>query len=450
MKSLRYQKMYRWLLAYVGCLLLAGLVLDDPRNIPAGLWTILTTEDSLITDYVAMAGPGAALVNAALVTLVSVGLLRLSEEPLNGYVLVEIGLMSGFALFGKNLLNIWPIFLGTWLYSRYRREPFSKYVSVALMATSLSPVVRFLWLSEGCLAWTAGLLVGALIGFVLPPLSAYTFRIQNGMNLYNMGFACGLLAMILVPVMASLGHSPSTALYWATGYDLPFGIALGVLCALLILCGLLACGKPVWAVWAGDRRLLQTTGRAPSDYLRMFGVAPVLVNMGVNGLIGMAFILATGGDLNGPTIGGILTIMGFSAFGKHAGNITPVMAGVFLGSIFMQWSLNDCSVQLACLFCTTLAPISGHFGWPFGVLAGFLHSSVVLHAGTPVEGINLYNNGFSGGIIATVLYPVLTTVFRHRNPVLQNEDYFEALEEDSPIVPPPPHEEEEAGTEIDA
>ena len=131
----------------------------------------------------AIAGPGAALVNAALVTLVSVGLLRLSEEPLNGYVLVEIGLMSGFALFGKNLLNIWPIFLGTWLYSRYRREPFSKYVSVALMATSLSPVVSFLCLSGGWLGWTAGLLVGALIGFVLPPLSAYTFRIQNGMNL---------------------------------------------------------------------------------------------------------------------------------------------------------------------------------------------------------------------------------------------------------------------------
>ena len=49
-----------------------------------------------------------------------------------------------------------------------------------------------------------------------------------------------------------------------------------------------------------------------------------------------------------------------------------------------------------------------------------------------------------------MLYPVLTTVFRHRNPVLQNEDYFEALEEDSPIVPPPPHEDQEEGTEIDA
>ena len=42
------------------------------------------------------------------------------------------------------------------------------------------------------------------------------------------------------------------------------------------------------------RRLLQTSGRAPSDYLRMFGAAPVLIN-GVNGLIAMGVILLTGG-----------------------------------------------------------------------------------------------------------------------------------------------------------
>ena len=81
--------------------------------------------------------------------------------------------------------------------------------------------------------------------------------------------------------------------------------------------------------------------------------------------------------------------MGFSAFGKHARNITPIMLGVVIGGVFMHFDINQSSVQLALLFGTTLAPISGYFGWPFGIVAGFLHSSVVLHAGTPVEGINL-------------------------------------------------------------
>ena len=227
--------------------------------------------------------------------------------------------------------------------------------------------------------------------------------------------------------------------YWAEGYNVTLGVLLGTLCLILIVAGFFFSGRPAWAAWAGYRRLLLTTGRAPSDYVRMFGLAPTMINMGVNGLIGMAFILGTGGDLNGPTLGGIFAIMGFSAFGKHARNIVPIMLGVVIGGFFMRWSINDSAVQLALLFGTTLAPISGYFGWPFGIVAGFLHSSVVLHAGTPVEGVNLYNNGFSGGLLAIVIYPLLTEAIRHREPLLLNKDYFDNVEHDEPIIPPPTH-----------
>ena len=105
----------------------------------------------------------------------------------------------------------------------------------------------------------------------------------------------------------------------------------------------------------------------------------------------------------------------------------------------MHWSLDDPSVQLACLFCTTLAPISGYFGWPYGLLAGFLHSSVVLYTSSPVAGMNLYNNGFSGGLIAIVLYPLIIDVAQHRKPVLQDRDYFQPMAHDEPIGPPTPH-----------
>lgn len=435
---MRYKRMYPALLAFAGALAAMGFLLDDPRNILPGLWKIIITEDSLITDYVQLAGPGAAFVNAALVTAVSILLLWLAKDPINGYTSVEIGLMAGFALFGKNIVNIWPIIFGTFLYAKVvRREAFGKYASVSLLATALSPVVSYVALDNGWGNPFWGAMVGILIGFVLSPLAAYTYKIQNGMNLYNMGFACGLMALILVPVMSSMGAEPTTAHHWAVGYNLPLGLFLSLLCAALIVAGFFFSGRPAWAAWAGYRRLLKTSGRAPSDYLRMFGASPVLINTGINGFIGMGVILCSGGDLNGPTLGGIFAIMGFSSYGKHMFNIVPVMAGVLLGSIVMSWHINDSAVQLAVLFCTTLAPISGHFGWPFGLLAGFLHSSVVLHAGTPVEGMNLYNNGFSGGLIAIVLYPLITAIFRHRKPTLQDEDYFDVFEDDSPILPPP-------------
>lgn len=436
----RYDAMYPLLWLYTIGLFLTGLLFSPPSQLIRGLYTILTTEDSLISDYVLIAGPGAAFVNSALVTAVTLLLLKRSGDPFNGFSLVVVGLMSGFSLFGKNLMNVLPILLGTWLYAKSRREPFGRYLPVSLLATALSPIVSYLFLAHDWCYPALGILVGVLIGFIMPPLSAYTYKIQNGMNLYNVGFASGLMAFILVPLMTSLGATPTMQILWARGYNLPFGLSFFVLCLLFILCGLFSSSSSVQAVLRNYLRLLQTSGRAPCDYLRMFGSGPVLINIGINGLIGMTFILASGGDLNGPTLGGILTIMGFSAFGKHAFNIIPVMIGVFLGSLVMQWSLSDPAVQLACLFCTTLAPISGYFGWPYGILAGFLHSSVVLYTGTPVAGMNLYNNGFSGGLIATVLYPIIIAVFQRRKPILVDQDYFDTLEHDEPVSPPVPHE----------
>ena len=434
----RYEIMYPILLGYAALLLVAGLLMGDPRHALEGLVTIVRTEDALITDYVLVAGPGPALINSGLVTLISILILHASHIPYNGMSSVVIGLMSGFSLFGKNFVNIWPILLGTWLYAKSRKEPFGKYASIGLMSTALSPVVSYIALDNGWGTLEAGILTGIVIGFLMPSLSAYTYKVQNGMNLYNVGFACGLMAFICVPLISSLGADPTVHYRWAKGYDALFAPALTLFCLGLIFSGLFLCRKPVWAAWAGYRRLLQTSGRAPSDYIRMFGPAPVLINTGINGLIGMVFILAVGGDLNGPTIGGILTIMGFSSFGKHAGNIIPVMAGVFLGGLVMHWSLSNSAVQLACLFCTTLAPISGYFGWPYGVLAGFLHSSVVLYTGSPVAGMNLYNNGFSGGLVAIVLYPTIIAIARRRKPTLQDEDYLDTVEHDEPVTPPEP------------
>ena len=68
--------------------------------------------------------------------------------------------------------------------------------------------------------------------------------------------------------------------------------------------------------------------------------------------------------------------------------------------------------MLATLFGTTLAPISGQFGWQWGIVAGFLHSSAALTVGFNHAGLNLYNNGFAAGIVAAVMVPVIIAVKR--------------------------------------
>ena len=431
---MRYKHIHLGLLAFALLMIVTGLVFGTPSDILPGLYRIIITEDTLITDYIEIAGIGAAFINAALVLMISVGILVLSKDVVNGFTIAECGLMAGFALFGKNIVNIWPILLGTWLYARFRKERFSKYVGVGLLATSLAPLVSFVALyKDNPLYIPLGFLVGVVIGFLLPSLSAYTYKIQNGMNIYNVGFACGILALILVPLLQSAGMEIGQVHYWATGLNLPFGIMLGVLCLVFILLGSFLCKRPPKEAWRQYFRLLKTSGRAPSDYLRMFEEAPVLINMGINGIIATAYILLTKGDLNGPTLGGIITIISFSAYGKHAFNIVPVMAGVAIGGSLMRWELSSSAMQLAGLFCTALAPISGHFGWPYGLLAGFLHSAVVLYAGIPASGMNLYNNGFAAGILAIVLFPTITAIAKHRKPVLQDYDYFDVFESADPV-----------------
>lgn len=409
-------------------LVLFGFFQDTPAEIFQGMRIILTREDVLITDYIAIAGMGAAFVNAGLVTIISVLLLKLVRDPVNGATLVTLGLMAGFSLFGKNILNIWPILVGTGLYAVLKGETFAHHINLALRATCLSPVVSFLAVRYS--PWL-GVLMGVIIGFLIPPVAEHAHRVQNGMNLYSLGFSCGLLAMMLVPAFKAFGLEPQSAHYWSAGNNKLLGLSLTALGLFFIILGLARGPRKVLKkYWA----LLHTSGRMPSDYVRTFTPGPVLVNMGVNGLIATGYILLTGGDLNGATIGGIFTIMGFSGYGKHAFNILPVMGGVLLGSVTNHVELNNSSLQLAGLFGTTLAPFAGVFGWPFGVLAGLLHSSVVLQAGLPLEGMNLYNNGFSGGLIAIVLYPILTSLVKRRRPVLLEEDLFAMFDEDAPQV----------------
>ena len=63
------------------------------------------------------------------------------------------------------------------------------------------------------------------------------------------------------------------------------------------------------------------------------------------------------------------------------------------------------------------SPVLGWFQiWFFravvlvGVLAGYLHSSVALNVGIVYGGMNLYNNGFAGGIVAIFLVPVIQSI----------------------------------------
>ena len=95
---------------------------------------------------------------------------------------------------------------------------------------------------------------------------------------------------------------------------------------------------------------------------------------------------------------------------KHIGNVWPILAGVFLANLLNVHELNATTALLGALFGTTLAPIAGFYGPIYGIVAGVLHMAMVSNISYLHAGMNLYNNGFSGGFIAAALVPLFDMI----------------------------------------
>jgi hypothetical protein len=401
--------------AYAAAFVGFGFLVDGPAAVARGLVTILTTRDALLTDYFGIGGIGGGCVNAGLLTLCACFVYYKAGAKMTGAAVACLFLVLGFALFGKNLLNVWGIVIGVWLYSRFKGETFATHINTAFFGLALSPIFsEILFSSTLPLGVRLPLAVATtlVMGFVLAPAAAQLFKAHMGFSLYNMGFTAGLVGTLVVALYKSYGFVPDPVFVWTTGNNVLLAGFLTVLFVSMVAVGF-------WfdrGTLSGVKKIVGTSGQSPTDFIALAGIGPTLANMGIAGAIGMAYILAVGGELNGPVIGAIFTIVGFAAFGKHPRNIVPIMVGVFLGSLAKPWNADDPSILLAALFGTTLAPIAGRFGWHWGVVAGFVHSSAALSVGPVHAGLNLYNNGFAAGIVASVLVPVIIAIQSRTQP----------------------------------
>ena len=315
-------------------------------------------------------------------------------------------LMAGFSLFGKNPINILPFFLGVWIYAKVKGQPMARYTNAALFSSTLAPIVSDVLLKTPVHPVFSILLafaVGTVIGYIIIPMAEHAFSTHMGYNLFNFGFTGGLMALMIASVTQAMGGSIQTAMIWHNGVPLP--VLMYLICTILtlIIYGFILCRYNPLAYL----RIMRHSGRAPTDFVITDGIGATMINMGTVGIVSLVYILMVGGDLNGPVVGAILTSIGFGAAGEHPKNIVPVMFGVWIASHVMIPTHIDPGMQLAALFGTALAPIAGQFGWLFGIIAGFLHAAVVLAVGAPCGGYNLYNNGFSAGLVALVMVALI-------------------------------------------
>lgn len=405
-KKVSASTIYKVLYILPLAMILYALLTTTPRELIKGLEIICRSNDILLTDYLLIAGIGPTFINAALVLLINLWLIRRLDLKPNGIIIAALFLLTGFSFMGKNIFNIWPFYLGGYLYSKYHGISYKNVVIINMFSTTFSPLTSLIGISmsdsviEGIMIMA---IVGGFVGFIMPTVSSHMLTFHAGYNLYNMGAAAGFVGMI---VYALLEQSDvivkSNDLVLQTNHP-------GIIIFLIIYCiALVAIGYCInEKTFKGYKHILSHSGRLITDIIKQDGFGLSLVNMGVLGILSILFVVLMGGVFNGPTIAAMMTVMGFGAFGKHPKNVWPVVMGVVVGWQFFGIETSVTIIIISALFGTTLAPVAGEYGVLWGLVAGILHAAFVQNIGSLHGGLVLYNNGFSGGIIAAILVPVI-------------------------------------------
>ncbi len=412
-RSISEKDKYHVIILLALIVFLSGFLFSSPQEIIQGIVQLVQSPSILVSDYFAIANIGAALVNAGILMLIAITIAHLAKASMNGPVIAAVLTIGGFALFGKNIYNIWPIFIGVWLFATYQKESFGKFILPALFGTALGPLVSQVTFGFGFaqpLGYILGIIFGIMAGFVLPPLANHFVRFHQGFNLYNIGFTAGIIGMIFMSFFRAYGLQNPPTLFAYQGGNVILTISLMAFFTLILIIGIIKSTN----LWYHLKNITSQSGRLVSDFVTTDGFGASLVNMALVGYLSTIYVLLVGGQLNGATIGGIFTIVGFGAFGKHPKNIIPIFVGVYLGATLKIFEVNATGAVLAALFGTTLAPIAGAYGWFYGIIAGFFHIAVVMNVGYLHGGINLYNNGFAGGFVAAVLVPIINSIQKNK------------------------------------
>lgn len=399
-------EIYKLLYFLAAILFFTSFVFNTPTEVLNGFVKILVTPSNLLTDYMLVGGIGAAFFNASTIMLVSILITKSLKDDINGSEVASILLVTGFAFFGKNIYNSIPITVGVFLYAKLEGSDLKSVILPALFGTALGPLVSEITFSFGyplLKGFILSYISGILIGLVITPVASACLRFHQGYNLYNSGFTAGIIGMIVVGILRMFDIEIETVNVVYIENDFRIRIILYLIFISMVLYGLFKNKFNLKSLFD----IMKHSGRLPSDFIALNGLYPTIINMGVMGLISTTYVILIGGKFNGPVIGGILSVTAFGAFGKHPKNSIPILIGVYLTSMLNKYDISATSSILAGLFGTTLAPITGEFGFFSGIIAGFLHMALVFNIGAVHGGINLYNNGFSGGFVAAMLVPIL-------------------------------------------
>ncbi len=397
---------------YSAALIVAGLLCGTVGDSVRGLGAIITAPAQLTVDYFKLGTVGGAFLNAGLVGLACTLVLGLAKAQINSLSLLAYFLTVGFSFFGMNIMNIWPCILGTWLYAKVTKQPFAGLANMALFSTALAPFVseamcRYPLFDALPLRIGLGILIGVFCGFMMPIVCGHTPAMHKGYSMYNAACGAGFIGIFLYALMfRAAGIDPPTNTDIGASYPIIVNVFCLSACLAMTAAGWIMSGRS----FKPYLKLLKSTGYK-CDYISSEGIGPALVNIGVFGLFTAGYYWLTGAAFTGPTLGAMICLLGGAAAGAHVLTMAPIMLGYILAAAIFSFTIDAQAIAVGLCFAAAMAPIPGRFGSVSGVAAGFIHAGIVTTVVTFHGGFVLYNGGFTSGIAALILLPVLEHFF---------------------------------------
>lgn len=425
------------LLAFSFAFIIGALFAGNLPQLIPGLITICTRPSQFTMDYFVLGGLGSAFLNTGLVGLACCGLLYFTGAKCTGLTVAAYWLNVGFSTFGMNFLNIWPFFFGTFIYSKIKKVRFGSVANMAMFSTALAPfaselIFRYPHMETVGFRFSGlflAIVLGIAVGCAMPSLCAMTPAFHQGYDLYSAAPAAGFLAFLVYCI-----------LYRSPGVEVPSNTQLGdgarayvntfflIVFGLCLVAGWLLEGEKAVARY---KKLWESDGYK-TDYTEKYGVPATLLNMGFYGLFILLYYNVVRGftwadgqtvistaKFTGATMGAIMCMYAFCAQGAQPRTVFPIAVGYAVASIYpylmarfgivpqQNWCLTTQAILVGMCFASGLAPISGKKGFLAGAAAGAMHATLVMSVPLWHGGFCLYNGGFTAGIVAFLLIPVI-------------------------------------------
>jgi len=409
------------------CFLVAAFIMPDRSTAFTGLWDIMTGTCKISTNYFALGGYAATYLNMGLVGLICTALCCLPGAKPNNVTTLGVLLTIGFCSWGINPLNMIPTILGVALFCLVKKEKLGAMSNAMLYSTGIAPLISDLlfrypgaeYVGFNWVGLALALFVGLVIGFFLPAGLGHAPNIHKGYDHYSAAVPIGFTAFFL---RAALYTVMGVALPAAPTYAEPVqsfmntNIFCFVVFGLCIVFALLMGCKPK-DYW----NLLKDSGHGVS-FTTKYGNAPFLMNVGIFGLMIVGYFnLAAAIDganvWTGMTFGIVFCMLATCNSGSHPGNVWPIMAGYMLTSLLFGWlyqgegdfalTVGNQSILIGLCYANGMSPISGKYGFGYGILAGGLHYLLVTAVPSMHGGFCLYNGGFTAALICLLLVPQL-------------------------------------------